>query len=315
MPLLSIIIPTYNRGEILHQTLGHARDAVNGVDAEIIVVNDSNAQKVILPEKFTGHVKVIDSPNPGAASGRNSGVKHSNGELLLFTDDDIIISKENINRTLEFNRLHPNACLNLNWKYPDRLLEEMKRTKFGRFLIHVNLIDYKGWVYHGNWSDEKVFEVKKLSAFYLFMPKKIFLQTGGFNESFKNQSVEDDEFSSRLLKTGIRLYIDPTGCVLHNETDKINLKARLKRLKTGAFNKREAYEMGMQEYHIPYSPLKIYAYSLLSACKGVVFFFSLLVPNTSLLDFLYRRLVHLLIGTVIFEGYYLHKNEPEKRKI
>ena len=308
MTKISIIIPTFNRNKILEQTLSTVVKAIQNISAEIIVVNDSKNNDVTIKSELLNKFILLNNPGSGVASARNFGAKNATGNLLLFIDDDILISSENIQRTIELHKLHPDDCFNFNWKYPESLLKELEETQFGRFLMNVKLIDYKGWVHHPNWNDNEIFEVSKLAAFFFVIPKNIFINAEGFNESFKNQSVEDDEFSARLVKSGVRLFIDPKHYVLHNESDKINLEARLKRLKTGAHNQRQAYDMGMKEYFIPYSLIKIVSYSVLSKIKTVLLLFCHLIPNLTVFDFFYRWLAHLLIGVVIFEGYYLKKN-------
>lgn len=306
--MLSIIIPTFNRQSFIENTLASILDAIHGIEAEIIVVNDAKEQTITLPERFNKYATIYNNPGTGAASARNYGTSKASGDILLFVDDDILVSRENIKRTLELHLLFPNACFNLNWKYPDEMLSMMKASQFGRFLIHVKLIDYRGWVPHHKWNEKEIFDVDKLAAFYFIIPRSLFVETGGFNENFKNQSVEDDEFSLRLRQKGVRQFIDPTQFVLHAEHDKIKLDARLKRLKTGAYNMQQGYKMGLMEYHIQFSLVKIFFYSITSRLKHVLTPLLRLIPNSSTFDFLYRRIVHILIGTVIFEGYYKRDN-------
>lgn len=310
MPALSIILPTIRQGGILLRTLEYLQQALEGIDGEVIVVNDNKKQALTLPPAFAAFT-VIDSKGSGAASARNSGAAIAKGELLLFIDDDILVTRANIEAALCLHAQHPEACFNFNWRYPDELIEESRKSKFGRFILHVKLTDYKGWVPDLPWSGE-LFEVTKLAAFFFAIPKNVFERNNGFDENFKNQSVEDDEFTRRLHSKGIRLLIDPNEYVLHNEPDKVNLLTRLNRLKTGAFNRRQGLEMGMEEYRITYTSGRKRIYGLLSKMKPVLFFFAACVPNARLFDPLYRRIIHTLIGTVIYEGYELRDNQPVK---
>lgn len=307
MTKISIIIPTFNRNEILEQTLSTVVKAIQNISAEIIVVNDSKNNHVTVKSELLNKFILLNNSGSGAASARNFGARMANGNLLLFIDDDILITQENIQRMAELHKLHPNDCFNFNWKYPESLLKKLEETQFGRFLMNVKLIDYKGWVYHSNWNDHEIFEVNKLAAFFFVIPKSIFINTGGFNESFKNQSVEDDEFCLRLKQKDIRQFIDPTQFVLHNEKDRINLTARLNRIQTGAYNRQQGYEMGLKEYDLSFSVFKIITYTILSQIKGMLFLFLKLIPNKIYFDFIYGGIVHILIGTVIFEGYYKKK--------
>lgn len=307
MRRLSIVIPTLNRDTTLLQTLRHAAAATTDLDAEIIVINDSKDSRVSPPEDLRPRVMVVDNPSSGAASARNFGARRASGELLLFVDNDIRISREHVERALSFNGRYPAACLNLNWRYPDELIAEMRQSQLGRLVIETKLVDYKGWVPHRNWNDREIFEVDKLATFFFLIPKKVFQAVGGFNESFKKQGGEDDEFSVRLRKLGIPMYIDPTLYVLHDSRDGIDLEAQLRRMKTGGINRRRGYELGMPDYLISYPPHKVFAYSILSRWKRFLLLLTRLVPNLIGFDPLYRVLARFLMGTVIFEGYYLRE--------
>jgi glycosyltransferase involved in cell wall biosynthesis len=307
MPRLSIIIPTVRRGNLLLQTLDAATQAIEKTDAEIILVNDNKKESLQLPEKFS-IINVLDNPDSGAATARNFGSQHANGDLLLFLDDDILIDASHLEKCFELNEKFPDACFNFNWKFPNEITQLCKQTKFGRFLLHVGLTDYKGWVPELPWKMDELFEVNTLSAFCFIIPKKIFEKSGGFNSSFSRQGVEDDELSKRLVKMGIQLFIEPRVFVLHNEIDKIDLKSRLNRLKAGAYNKRMAFDMGMKEYEIRYSLFKRSCYPILSFSKKIIIGCSKLIPNAKVFDHCYRMMAHILIGTVIFEGYYRKDN-------
>ncbi|MEW5676299.1 glycosyltransferase [Flavobacterium enshiense] len=88
-PLVSIIIPTYNRTEYLKLTL---ESVVNQTfqDFEIIVVddgtpNDAN-QELCASIAKVQYVKIANSGGP--AKPRNEGIKRAKGKYLAFVDDD-----------------------------------------------------------------------------------------------------------------------------------------------------------------------------------------------------------------------------------
>ncbi len=298
---ISFIIPTFARGQILAETLRHLHAAAAGLDAEIIVINDSKKSEA--DPQLSG-AKVFRNPGSGAASARNFGARHATGTLLVFLDDDVIVSRGNLARTLALHEQYPDACVNLNWKYSDEMLLRLDGTPFGRFLRRVGLTAYRGSVPDIPWRDEGTFEVPKVTALYLSVEKSAFEALGGFDESFRNQGVEDDEFSRRVQQSGRKMLIDAGEFVLHNEYDRIDLARRLNRIKVGAYNKRQAFEMGMNEYRVTYSLLKVASYSVLSASKTVLLGLAGMLPNAVCCDRAYGAIVHALIGTVIFEGYY-----------
>ncbi len=86
----SIIIPTYNRIELLEKAIQSVIKQTY-LNFEIIVVNDNPLDKIeidILIKKYD-KVKVIHHLNSkGASSARNTGIINSTGEIIAFLDDD-----------------------------------------------------------------------------------------------------------------------------------------------------------------------------------------------------------------------------------
>lgn len=90
MPLVSVIIPTYNRAAFL-------RNAIRSVlkqtfrDFEILVIDDASQVDVgQLVEGFGDcRIRLLrHDRNRGEAGARNTGVLHARGEYLAFLDDD-----------------------------------------------------------------------------------------------------------------------------------------------------------------------------------------------------------------------------------
>lgn len=87
-PLVSVIIPTYNRANIV-------TDAIESVlnqtykNIEIIVVDDGSIDntKEIL-RHYENRIKYIYKLNAGASSARNAGVREAKGEYIAFLDSD-----------------------------------------------------------------------------------------------------------------------------------------------------------------------------------------------------------------------------------
>ncbi len=94
-PKVSIIIPTYNRAKLLSATI----DSFINLDypqecCEIIVSdNGSTDDTGIIVDDYVAkypHIKKIDEPRNGVHFARNSAAKISSGEILYFTDDDMV---------------------------------------------------------------------------------------------------------------------------------------------------------------------------------------------------------------------------------
>lgn len=89
-PLVSIIIPTFNR----ETTIIRAVDSVINQtykNIEIIIIDDASKDNTVdlLRSKYSDQIILIAlQKNEGGANCRNIGVKHSNGELICFLDSD-----------------------------------------------------------------------------------------------------------------------------------------------------------------------------------------------------------------------------------
>ena len=104
MPKFSIIVPVYNVEEYIDDCLKSIFNQ-SFKDFEVIVVNDGTKDNSMDIVK-NYDVKVINQENAGLSDARNTGVKSSTGEYLLFIDSDDYIEKDllkNINNNLKDN--------------------------------------------------------------------------------------------------------------------------------------------------------------------------------------------------------------------
>src|SRR5215471_12914256 len=91
---LSVVIPTYNRRELLSRTLQTVlHQHFPAEDYEVVVVVDGSTDGTIdMLRTFnpTCGFRVFNQPNRGQAAARNVGWKAALGELILFVDDDLM---------------------------------------------------------------------------------------------------------------------------------------------------------------------------------------------------------------------------------
>jgi glycosyltransferase involved in cell wall biosynthesis len=91
----SIIICTYNRADILRETLASLASLEVPADlpCELIIVdNDStdHTQSVVRSSnQFSMPVRYIREQRSGQSHARNTGMRSANGSIILFTDDDV----------------------------------------------------------------------------------------------------------------------------------------------------------------------------------------------------------------------------------
>jgi len=100
-PLVSILIPAYNAGQWIAETLRSAL-AQTWERKEIIVVDDGSTDKTLqTARQFESHtVRVFPQKNQGAAATRNRAYELSEGDYIQWLDADDLLAPDKIERQL-----------------------------------------------------------------------------------------------------------------------------------------------------------------------------------------------------------------------
>lgn len=96
---IEIAICTWNRAPLLKQTLKRIASAsIPEEDTlQVIVINNNSTDNTAqVANSFAGRlpIKVINEPKQGHCFSRNCAIKHARGDLLLWTDDDVVIDEK-----------------------------------------------------------------------------------------------------------------------------------------------------------------------------------------------------------------------------
>ncbi len=213
---LSVIIPTYNRKDVLAKALdGYlAQSSAQLVDELLIVDDGSTDDTESMVREFSRRspitIRYLRQANKGPAAARNLGIREARSSIILFTDSDIVPERELVAQHLEWHRNNPQtgaAVLGyVTWP------PEIKVTPFMR------------------WYGEEgaLFAYRQLRGqreidFHFFYTCNLSLKTdflracGGFDEDFKSASWEDTELAYRLHKAGLRLLYNPRAVAFHHQ--------------------------------------------------------------------------------------------------
>lgn len=116
--LLSIVIPYYNLGETLPETIDSIR-ATEYKDYEIVIVNDGSTDeesvKMLDNYREDKDVTVVDIPNGGLANARNVGANHANGEYVAFLDADDKIDPTFYTKAINILKTYSNVSYVYSW--------------------------------------------------------------------------------------------------------------------------------------------------------------------------------------------------------
>lgn len=87
---VSVVIPSYNEGDYLVDTVRCILENTRYPDFQVVVVDDGSTdgsgQQVSRLFKASGLVSVIRAPGLGVAGARNLGAQNANGDVLIFLD-------------------------------------------------------------------------------------------------------------------------------------------------------------------------------------------------------------------------------------
>lgn len=87
-PLVSVIIPTYNRARLIGATLENLFQQTYG-NIEIIVVDDGSTDETQTKlDSYGGRIRWVAQRNAGPAAARNRGIAMAKGEIIAFQDSD-----------------------------------------------------------------------------------------------------------------------------------------------------------------------------------------------------------------------------------
>lgn len=186
---VSFVIPTKNEEKYLPQTLKSIKNQDFG-DYEIVVADANSSDRTREIASAYG-CTVVDGGLP--AKGRNEGAKYSKGDLIVFTDSDIILPKGFLERAvLEMDERNLDVAGTLQ----DPILS-------GHFYKDLGYRTFYGLVNLGLRITEKT--KNPCMQVCMLARRNVHEVIGGFNEELA--FGEDSEYSKRAKKEGFEFGI------------------------------------------------------------------------------------------------------------
>lgn len=110
-PRLSIVVPTYQRRELLKRCTDALRRQDTLAPYEIIIADDGGEDGVrelvaaLAPRDR--RVRYVYGPHAGPAAAKNRGIARARANLIAFVDDDWIVAPDFVRRIVAFFEEHP----------------------------------------------------------------------------------------------------------------------------------------------------------------------------------------------------------------
>ena len=207
-PLVSIILPTYNRAHLLP-------NAINSVLAqtwenwELIIWDDGssdNSKDVVM--SFDDHrVCYHFGGNKGVAAARNQAISRAGGEYLAFLDSDDEWMEDKLLTQIEALQAHPEIDLIFSNFENVNLVQNRRSVNFSDFqeafeMMTTSVLD-SGFLEIKHGFLESLTSSNYIATDTVVVKKRVILKSGGFNESLRNS--EDFELWWRLGLNDVRM--------------------------------------------------------------------------------------------------------------
>ena len=223
----SVIIIAYNSCDFIPACLKSVRDACEGIDSQIIVL-DNGSNEPIIPEikNFFPEVEWIDSKeNLGFGRGCNLAEKRATKPYLFFINPDTIISKNAFHEMLKFMEEHPEAgtvgCRILNedgtlqWacrrSFPTPISAVSKTIGLAALFPKSKLLASYNMTYA---DPDEMIEVDAISGSFFCIRRDVYEKLHGFDEDYFMYG-EDLDLCFRTKKMGLKNYYTPVTNILH----------------------------------------------------------------------------------------------------
>ncbi len=218
----SVIIPTYNRADILKECLEALyNQSVSKQDYEVIVVNDggkdnTNAVVATFIKKYKNFI-YIKQKNSGQGVARNTALKEARGEVIVLIGDDIIPTHDFLYEHQKFHYLYPeenSAVLGFTAWHP-----KLKINSFMEWMVNGSSV--LGLFGGHQFAYEKL-HGKKLADYNFFYTsnislKKSLLYKYRFDPAFSGYGWEDIELGYRLQKEAdLKIYYNSWAVGYHH---------------------------------------------------------------------------------------------------
>lgn len=199
IPLVSVIIPTYNRAKQVCAAVDSVL-AQTFTDFELIVVDDGSTDDTQAALKAYGNrIQIITQVNRGVSAARNTGIQQAQGGLIAFLDSDDVWLPHKLTAQVRFFNANPMAM----WQQTEEMwLRNGKRVNPKK--RHQKLA---GRIFRES------LELCLISPSAVMLRRELFDEFGFFDETLP--ACEDYDLWLRIL-TKYPVYLDPNyGIVKH----------------------------------------------------------------------------------------------------
>lgn len=241
-PELSIVLVSYNTRAILARTLEALLDDLQGIDAEIIVVDNasSDGSAALVRQRFPCVTLLENAENRFYAAGNNQGLAASRGRHVLLLNPDAEPRPGTIPAMLADMTAHREAgILSCRLLFPDGRLQRncSRRRSYAQLLLEYTPLRllFPGQrqrllatQWYQDWDRTTSRDVDVLPGSCLLVRREVIERVGGLDERLRMYFAEDD-WCLRIREAGFQVRYAAVGDVIHPEGASVRQAAGLAR--------------------------------------------------------------------------------------
>ncbi|MET3698880.1 GT2 family glycosyltransferase [Bacillus oleivorans] len=214
-PLVSIIIPVYNKWDYTYACLKSINANTNGVDYEVIIADDMSSDQTTEINKFFQNIRVIrDGINKGFIKNCNTAASYAKGKYLLFLNNDTEVQKDWLKNLVELMESDQKiGIVGAQLIYPNGNLQEAGSIIFN----DGSCLGYGRGANPELPEYSYVREVYYCSGACLLINKELFNKAGMFDEQFQPAYYEEVDLSMKIRELGYKVMYQPKAKVIHHE--------------------------------------------------------------------------------------------------
>lgn len=221
---LSIIIVNYNTRDLTAQTINSIIENTNRIYYEIIVI-DNSSDKSQVYKSVNSKIIVHQAENHGFGHGCNAGARLSKGKYLLFLNSDTLIHDNSLEKCVAYFKSKDKiGALGARVLLEDGTLDHGCKRGFptprAAFYYYFGLDkrypqSKKYGAYRQTFlSENKTNEVDSVSGAFLMIPKYLFDELNGFDETFFMYG-EDLDLCYRIKEKGYKIIYYAEAVITH----------------------------------------------------------------------------------------------------
>ncbi|MBK8900856.1 MAG: glycosyltransferase family 2 protein [Anaerolineaceae bacterium] len=312
-PTVSIIIPTYNRRAFLCETLDSlAQQRFPKHNFEVIVVDDGSMDgtEAVAAKTFPFTLRYFWQPNQGDAEARNLGVNHSQADILVFLDDDILVEPDYLAHLVEAH----NASTNRIVVGTEHLWIEETNPLFNRPSVSTA---------HNDTKQLEELDFVDICSNNMSIRREEFFQVGMMQKlDFPGSSIWCDvDFAYRAFCQGFEFYRSVEAVCWHRDYVKRDLESHKRRMKETAYRAAALFQKYPDlQAHLPMFSDKTPINWQKDSVRLIVRKFGRILSSTSFIlwilekfalvlskyfssSSLFQALLRWIVGGHIFQGY------------